>query len=122
MCFQVTVEGRLDRKRAVTLIAGERLLPGVYADVPHEVARLLEALGTVGALVGVLAVLCHKHRLLLHDAHAALLCRRLDEDLLRHGHRLIGDGLTQLLRLLLTDLDDGGATPLHLLLRVLLRL
>ena len=121
MRLQMAIQRRLHCERPLAQLAVIRLLSGVNPDMSHQIARLLETLRAIDALVRELSVLCYERRLLFHDTDATLLCCRLYEDYFRDGHRLVRDGLAQLLRLLLADLDDGGATPLHLLLRPVLR-
>lgn len=55
--FHVRCEGALDSKGSEALLALERLLVRVDADVADEIAGLLELLGAVGTAVPANAVL-----------------------------------------------------------------
>lgn len=55
--FHVCCEGALHSKSSEALFALERLLVGVDADVPHQIAGLLELLGAIWAPMPADAIL-----------------------------------------------------------------
>lgn len=75
---------------------------------PDQVAGLLEALGAVGAAVGVLGLGLQLRLPVLHLADAVLLGGRLHQDALRHSGAFLRRDLGQLRRLLLSESDDFG--------------
>lgn len=76
--------------------------------MPDQVTGLLEALGAVGAAIGMLGLGLQLGLPVLHLTDAVLLGGRLHQHLLRDRGALLRRDLGQLRRLLLSEGDDLG--------------